>query len=124
MLSTSHSFRLGQLPITSRHRQYADISSSDIYQCDPQCCDAALFNGNLSAEGMRSPAQYQRHGETGEFIDKRPSVAYRGGHVDSAPVQLPRPKRLGDERGWFTEVYSVLAFETLALPAPSCRITI
>jgi dTDP-4-dehydrorhamnose 3,5-epimerase len=28
----------------------------------------------------------------------------------TSPVQLIRPKRFGDDRGWFTEVYSVPAF--------------
>lgn len=31
------------------------------------------------------------------------------------PVQLIRPKRFGDARGWFTEVYSVPAFEELGI---------
>lgn len=31
------------------------------------------------------------------------------------PVQLIRPKRHGDARGWFTEVYSVPAFEKLGI---------
>jgi dTDP-4-dehydrorhamnose 3,5-epimerase len=31
------------------------------------------------------------------------------------PVQRVRPKRFGDSRGWFTEVYSVPAFEKLGI---------
>jgi dTDP-4-dehydrorhamnose 3,5-epimerase len=31
------------------------------------------------------------------------------------PVQLIRPKRFGDARGWFTEVYSVPAFEKFGI---------
>ncbi|MDF2982875.1 MAG: dTDP-4-dehydrorhamnose 3,5-epimerase [Devosia sp.] len=31
------------------------------------------------------------------------------------PVQLIRPKRFGDARGWFTEVYSMPAFEKLGI---------
>jgi dTDP-4-dehydrorhamnose 3,5-epimerase len=31
------------------------------------------------------------------------------------PVQLVRPKRFGDSRGWFTEVYSVPVFEQLGI---------
>lgn len=34
----------------------------------------------------------------------------------SSPVQLIRPKRHGDARGWFTEVYSVPAFDALGIP--------
>jgi dTDP-4-dehydrorhamnose 3,5-epimerase len=34
------------------------------------------------------------------------------------PVQLIRPKRFGDARGWFTEVYSEPAFATLGI---TCR---
>jgi dTDP-4-dehydrorhamnose 3,5-epimerase len=33
----------------------------------------------------------------------------------SSPVQLIRPRRHGDARGWFTEVYSVPAFEALGI---------
>lgn len=33
----------------------------------------------------------------------------------SNPVQLIRPKRFGDTRGWFTEVYSVPVFEALGI---------
>ena len=33
-----------------------------------------------------------------------------------SPVQLIIPKRHGDARGWFTEVYSVPAFEKLGIP--------
>lgn len=33
----------------------------------------------------------------------------------SSPVQLIRPKRHGDVRGWFTEVYSVPAFAALGI---------
>lgn len=33
----------------------------------------------------------------------------------SCPVQLIRPKRHGDTRGWFTEVYSVPAFDALGI---------
>ncbi|MCQ8140351.1 dTDP-4-dehydrorhamnose 3,5-epimerase, partial [Vibrio parahaemolyticus] len=32
-----------------------------------------------------------------------------------SPVQLIRPKRFGDTRGWFTEVYSVPAFAVLGI---------
>jgi len=32
-----------------------------------------------------------------------------------SPVQLIHPKRFGDARGWFTEVYSVPAFEKLGI---------
>ena len=32
-----------------------------------------------------------------------------------SPVQLIRPTRHGDSRGWFTEVYSALAFESLGI---------
>lgn len=32
-----------------------------------------------------------------------------------SPVQLIRPKRFGDSRGWFTEVYSVPTFEKLGI---------
>lgn len=32
------------------------------------------------------------------------------------PVQLIRPKRFGDARGWFTEVYSVPAFAAVGIP--------
>ncbi len=35
--------------------------------------------------------------------------------ISSSPVQLVRPKRFGDARGWFTEVYSVPAFDTLGI---------
>lgn len=35
--------------------------------------------------------------------------------TDASPVQLIRPKRFGDSRGWFTEVYSVPAFEKLGI---------
>jgi dTDP-4-dehydrorhamnose 3,5-epimerase len=31
------------------------------------------------------------------------------------PVQLIRPKRFGDNRGWFTEIYSVPAFDALGI---------
>ncbi|WP_294541488.1 dTDP-4-dehydrorhamnose 3,5-epimerase [uncultured Rhodoblastus sp.] len=34
----------------------------------------------------------------------------------SSPVRLVHPKRFGDERGWFTEVYSEKAFEALGIP--------
>ncbi|RYF21683.1 MAG: dTDP-4-dehydrorhamnose 3,5-epimerase, partial [Oxalobacteraceae bacterium] len=34
---------------------------------------------------------------------------------NSSPVQLIRPKRFGDARGWFTEVYSVPAFAALGI---------
>lgn len=33
----------------------------------------------------------------------------------SSPVQLIRPKRFGDARGWFTEVYSVPAFAAMGI---------
>lgn len=33
----------------------------------------------------------------------------------SGPVQLIRPKRFGDDRGWFTEVYSVPTFAKLGI---------
>ena len=33
----------------------------------------------------------------------------------SSPVQLIRPKRHGDARGWFTETYSAPAFEELGI---------
>jgi dTDP-4-dehydrorhamnose 3,5-epimerase len=33
----------------------------------------------------------------------------------SSPVRLIHPKRFGDERGWFTEVYSEKAFEALGI---------
>lgn len=35
--------------------------------------------------------------------------------MSESPVQLIRPKRHGDARGWFTEVYSVPAFEKLGI---------
>ncbi|MDY0960315.1 dTDP-4-dehydrorhamnose 3,5-epimerase [Sphingomonas sp. CFBP8993] len=35
--------------------------------------------------------------------------------ISSSPVQLVRPKRFGDARGWFTEVYSVPAFDALGI---------
>ncbi len=35
--------------------------------------------------------------------------------MSNAPVQLIRPKRFGDSRGWFTEVYSAPAFERLGI---------
>lgn len=35
-----------------------------------------------------------------------------------SPVQLIRPKRFGDSRGWFTEVYSEPAFDKLGI---TCR---
>lgn len=35
--------------------------------------------------------------------------------MNSAPVQLIRPRRFGDSRGWFTEVYSVPNFDTLGI---------
>lgn len=36
--------------------------------------------------------------------------------MTDAPVRLIRPKRFGDARGWFTEVYSVPVFEALGIP--------
>jgi dTDP-4-dehydrorhamnose 3,5-epimerase len=33
----------------------------------------------------------------------------------TSPVQLIRPQRFGDDRGWFTEVYSVPTFEKLGI---------
>ena len=38
--------------------------------------------------------------------------------VAMSPVQLIRPKRFGDSRGWFTEVYSEPAFAALGI---TCR---
>ena len=35
--------------------------------------------------------------------------------MTSSPVQLIRPRRFGDTRGWFTEVYSVPAFTALGI---------
>ena len=35
--------------------------------------------------------------------------------MSPSPVQLIRPKRFGDARGWFTEVYSVPAFAALGI---------
>ncbi len=35
--------------------------------------------------------------------------------MQTSPVQLIRPKRFGDPRGWFTEVYSAPAFATLGI---------
>ncbi len=35
--------------------------------------------------------------------------------VVSSPVRLVHPKRLGDDRGWFTEVYSEKAFDALGI---------
>ncbi|WP_373928240.1 dTDP-4-dehydrorhamnose 3,5-epimerase [Sphingomonas aerolata] len=37
--------------------------------------------------------------------------------VSSSPVQLIQPKRFGDTRGWFTEVYSVPAFAARGITA-------
>ena len=34
----------------------------------------------------------------------------------TSPVQLIVPRRFGDDRGWFTEVYSVPAFAKLGIP--------
>ncbi|WP_033923375.1 dTDP-4-dehydrorhamnose 3,5-epimerase [Sphingomonas sp. 37zxx] len=39
-------------------------------------------------------------------------------HPSPAPVQLIRPKRHGDARGWFTEVYSEPAFAAIGI---DCR---
>jgi dTDP-4-dehydrorhamnose 3,5-epimerase len=35
--------------------------------------------------------------------------------MDPRPVKLIKPRRFGDTRGWFTEVYSVPAFEKLGI---------
>lgn len=35
--------------------------------------------------------------------------------INQSPIQLIRPKRFGDARGWFAEVYSVPAFEQLGI---------
>jgi dTDP-4-dehydrorhamnose 3,5-epimerase len=36
--------------------------------------------------------------------------------MSTNPVQLIHPKRIGDSRGWFTEVYAVPAFAALGIP--------
>lgn len=46
-----------------------------------------------------------------------PLPVYRA-HMVASPVQLVRPRRFGDARGWFTEVYSVPTFAALGIDCP------